>query len=157
MSTLADELLNDFEDSGSEGEPETENGGLFPEADGHAPTTNGNRESMELDGDEEDVSEDEDMTGAGIAIDALDDEEATKAKVEKMQLGGVDDVRSVAGLMKTLEPVLEVSTFSFPAPFSEQRFTSPICTSPDIFRAPTEDIIFPEPTAGPADDAHRLD
>ncbi|KAL5349433.1 U4/U6-U5 snRNP complex subunit prp31 [Pseudogymnoascus australis] len=107
MSTLADELLNDFEDSGSEGEPETENGGLFPEADGHAPTTNGNGESMELDGDEEDVSEDEDMTGAGNAIDALDDEEATKAKVEKMQLGGVDDVRSVAGLMKTLEPVLE--------------------------------------------------
>ncbi len=103
MSTLADELLNDFEDSGSEGEPE--NGGLFPEADGHAPTTNGNGETME-----QDVSEDEDMTGAGNAIDVMDDEEATKAKVEKMQLGGVDDVRSVAGLMKTLEPVLEVST-----------------------------------------------
>lgn len=110
MSTLADELLNDFEDSGSEGEAETENGGLFPEADGHAPTTNGNGETMELDGDEEDVEEDEDMTGAGNAIDVMDDEEATKAKVEKMQLGGVDDVRSVAGLMKTLEPVLEVST-----------------------------------------------
>ncbi|KFZ01205.1 hypothetical protein V501_10137, partial [Pseudogymnoascus sp. VKM F-4519 (FW-2642)] len=116
MSTLADELLNDFEDSGSEGEAETENGGLFPEADGHAPTTNGNGETMELDGDEEEMEEDEDMTGAGNAIDVMDDEEATKAKVEKMQLGGVDDVRSVAGLMKTLEPVLEVSTPPFPTP-----------------------------------------
>ena len=84
------------------------------------------------------------------AIDTLDDEEATKAKVEKMQLGGVDDVRSVAGLMKTLEPVLEVST-PLPSPFSEQRFTSSICTSPDFFRAPTEDIIFPESTGRPAD------
>ncbi|KFY25196.1 hypothetical protein V493_04763, partial [Pseudogymnoascus sp. VKM F-4281 (FW-2241)] len=118
MSTLADELLNDFEDSGSEGEPE--NGGLFPEAEGHAPTTNGNGETMELDGDEEDMSEDEDMTGAGNAIDVLDDEEATKAKVEKMQLGGVDDVRSVAGLMKTLEPVLEKISYFQNLPADQQ-------------------------------------
>jgi U4/U6 small nuclear ribonucleoprotein PRP31 len=108
MSTLADELLNDFEDSGSEGEPES--GDLFPEAEGHAPTINGNGGTMELDGDEEDVEEDEDMTGTGNEIDVMDNEEVTKAKVEKMQLGGVEDVRSVAGLMTTLEPVLEVST-----------------------------------------------
>ena len=44
----------------------------------------------------------------------VEDEEETKAKIEKMQLGGVDDVRSVAGLMRTLEPVLEVSILSFP-------------------------------------------
>ena len=108
MSTLADELLNDFEDSGSEGEPES--GDLFPEAEGHAPIANGNGGSMELDGDEEEVEEDEDMAETGNELDVMDDEEVTKAKVEKMQLGGVDDVRSVAGLMKTLEPVLEVST-----------------------------------------------
>ncbi|OBT54788.1 hypothetical protein VE04_05620 [Pseudogymnoascus sp. 24MN13] len=120
MSTLADELLNDFEDSGSEGEAETENGGLFPEADGHAPTTNGNGETMELDGDEEEMEEDEGMTGAGNAIDVMDDEEATKAKVEKMQLGGVDDVRSVAGLMKTLEPVLEKISYFQNLPADKQ-------------------------------------
>lgn len=114
MSTLADELLNDFEDSGSEGE--AENGGLFPEHDeattglAHAPKVNAHGGRMELDGDEDEVEEDEEMTGTA-EIDELDDEEATKAKVEKMQLAGVDDVRSVAGLMKTLEPVLEVSTF----------------------------------------------
>lgn len=113
MSTLADELLNDFEDSGSEGEPENDD--LLPEADGPAPTTNGNGATMELDGDEEDVEEDEDMTGTGDVADEVDDEETTKAKVEKMQLGGVDDVRSVAGLMKTLEPVLEVSRATRPS------------------------------------------
>ncbi|TAQ87912.1 hypothetical protein B7494_g3751 [Chlorociboria aeruginascens] len=114
MSTLADELLQDFEDSGSEGD---QNEGLFPDnsepklgLNGHSTGTNG---SMELDGDEEEVDYDEEMSGMNDAVEA-EDEEETKAKVEKMQLGGVDDVRSVAGLMKTLEPVLEVSTSLFP-------------------------------------------
>jgi U4/U6 small nuclear ribonucleoprotein PRP31 len=117
MSTLADELLQDFEDSGSEGE-EQQNEGLFPDREeaklasglnGHA--TNG---GMELDGDEEEVDGDEEMAGMNGVSKDVEDEEETKAKIEKMQLGGVDDVRSVAGLMKTLEPVLEVSTLSSP-------------------------------------------
>jgi U4/U6 small nuclear ribonucleoprotein PRP31 len=66
---------------------------------------------MELDGDEEEVDEDADMAGVNDTAVDVEDEEETKAKVEKMELGGVDDVRSVAKLMKTLEPVLEVSTF----------------------------------------------
>ena len=61
----------------------------------------------------EDVDEDEEMVGAQISELDVEDEEEAKAKVEKMQLGGVDDVRSVAGLMKTLEPVLEVSTHPY--------------------------------------------
>ncbi|CAF9941248.1 U4/U6-U5 snRNP complex subunit prp31 [Imshaugia aleurites] len=114
MSTLADELLNDFEDSGSEGESEQQNG--FLQNDATPPTNNGRAQategSMILDGDEEDVSEDDDAAigganATGAAADVEDEEEA-KAKVEKMQLGGVNDVRSVAGLMKTLEPVLQV-------------------------------------------------
>lgn len=137
MSTLADELLNDFEDSGSEGEDQ-ENGGFLQNDDsqtglnGHAKSLN--HDGMELDGDEEEV-EDAEMGGVGgDAIEPPDDEEEAKAKVEKMQLGGVDDVRSVAGLMKTLEPVLEVSHFPFliPQPFetgSLHLFGS--CNSPD--------------------------
>lgn len=123
MSTLADELLQDFEDSGSEGE-EQQDGGLFPDQDdtksglngtGTAPGANG---SMELDGDEEEVDDDAEMAGMNTsAVDAEDDEEVAKAKVEKMQLGDVDDVRSVAGLMKTLEPILEVSTSQFPVSY----------------------------------------
>ena len=54
------------------------------------------------------------MTGINDSGIDVEDEEETKAKVEKMELGGVDDVRSVAKLMKTLEPVLEVSTSYFP-------------------------------------------
>lgn len=112
MSTLADELLNDFEDSGSEGGEEQRDGFLQDDASplaansqAHAPES-----SMILDGDEEDVDEDNEMDGApatGTAAD-IEDEEVTKAKVEKMQLGGVNDVRSVAGLTKTLEPILQV-------------------------------------------------
>lgn len=117
MSTLADELLQDFEDSGSEGEDQ-QNGGLFADEDdskaglnGHASSgTGANGGGMELDGDEEEVDEDEEMAGMNdAAVDRPEDEEEAKAKVEKMQLGGVNDVRSVASLMKTLEPVLEVS------------------------------------------------
>ena len=117
MSTLADELLNDFEDSGSEGESEQQNG--FHQDDATPPQTTGRAQapegSMVLDGDEEDVSEDEEAalggTSATGAVADLEDEEEAKAKVEKMQLGGVNDVRSVAGLMKTLEPVLQVCAF----------------------------------------------
>ena len=117
MSTLADELLNDFEDSESEGEGVQRDGffqdGASPSAlDGQVNAPEG---SMILDGDEEKVDDEEDTNGI-LTIDAVanvEDEEEAKAKVEKMQLGGVNDVRSVAGLMKTLEPVLEVCGFSF--------------------------------------------
>jgi len=109
MSTLADELLNDFEDSGSEGEgekEEQENGGLFPDNENRASHLIKENGGMELDGDEEDV--DEEMAEMNTKDD-IEDEEETKAKVEKMHLGDVDDVRSVAGLMKKLEPILKVS------------------------------------------------
>lgn len=116
MSTLADELLNDFEDSGSEGDGDQQNGLLQdgpspPAANGHhAPEG-----SMVLDDDEENVDSDDEMEGTqgDRAVADAEDEEEAKAKVEKMQLGGVNDVRSVAGLMKTLEPVLEVCTFVY--------------------------------------------
>jgi U4/U6 small nuclear ribonucleoprotein PRP31 len=54
-------------------------------------------------------AEEEVAARGNASTDAVDDEEDTKAKVEKMRLGTVRDVRSVAGLMKTLQPVLEVS------------------------------------------------
>ncbi|RKU41682.1 U4/U6-U5 snRNP complex subunit prp31 [Coniochaeta pulveracea] len=106
MATLADELLNDFEDTDEEAGNELDNdgpsNGLVRNQDGEA-LKNGDVDMA--DGDEE---EDGAMDG-GDGLDATDDPEETKAKVEKMQLGGVRDVRSVAHLMKTLEPVLEVS------------------------------------------------
>ena len=117
MSTLADELLNDFEDSVSEGEGEQQNG--FHQDDTTTPAINGRvqapEESMVLDGDEESMSEDEEALLGDVAASStaaeVEDEEEAKAKVEKMQLGRVNDVRSVAGLMKTLEPVLQVCAY----------------------------------------------
>jgi U4/U6 small nuclear ribonucleoprotein PRP31 len=143
MSTLADELLQDFEDSGSEGE-EQQKEGLFPDDDGA--TANGHKAAiasandgrMELDGDEEEVAEDEEMTGVNDSGIDVEDEEETKARVEKMELSGVDDVRSVAKLMKTLEPVLEVSASLYPTSYTLKRswFTLPFrvldLTSPTL-------------------------
>ena len=141
MSTLADELLQDFEDSGSEG-GEEQNDSLFPENEesknglnGHADALSGATGRMELDGDEEEVDEDQEMAGLNDSGLDVEDEEETKAKVEKLELGGVDDVRSVARLMKTLEPVLEVSNSLFPhsSLLEDLRFTSALwCISPDI-------------------------
>lgn len=121
MSTLADDLLKDFEDSGSENEDQQDN------EDGTSPTTNATSvEGMVLDGDEE-GSEDEDVLMNGNVKD-VDDEDEAKAKVEKMELGRVSDVRSVAGLMKTLEPVLEVS-FPCILTLAKSSFTSRVNTA----------------------------
>ncbi|QGI75649.1 hypothetical protein CEK25_000555 [Fusarium fujikuroi] len=129
MSTVADDLLNDFGSSGDEAEEEL-NDGLIKDEEATS-----NRDAMQLDGDAE-TRDDED---SDEGMNDREDSEATKVKVEKMQLGGVKDVRSVANLMQTLEPVLEVST----APFKPSRingrilmddsFTSVLLTdSPDV-------------------------
>lgn len=108
MATLADELLNDFEENGSEDEGEQQNrllqGSASPPAPNGHPRVNGST----LVDDEEEEDGDEEMVNGSNGLEDVGDEEETKAKVEKMQLGGVSDVRNVAGLMKTLEPVLEV-------------------------------------------------
>ena len=122
MASLADELLNDFEDSGSEnGE---QNG--FMDDDAEAPADLGIQRnhddmnvgpSMELDDDEEEPGEtEEELAAKGGKDEAIEDEEETKARVEKLKLGAVEDVRSVAGLMKQLQPVLEVSSSNNPHP-----------------------------------------
>ncbi|KAI1001307.1 U4/U6 small nuclear ribonucleoprotein [Podosphaera aphanis] len=105
MTTLAEELLQDFEDSGSEGY-ERENGEIYQNSQAMQGIVqpNGN---MELDGDEEDIDDDEQMAESTITAIDVEDEEDMKAKVEKMELGNVDDVRSVARKMKKIEPVLE--------------------------------------------------
>jgi len=108
MSTLADELLNDFEDNGSEDESEQQNGFLQDSASPPGPNGHQRVHGSALGDDMEEDDEDEEMLNGSNGMEDAQDEEETKAKVEKMQLGGVSDVRNVAGLMKTLEPVLEV-------------------------------------------------
>ncbi|GAB1316840.1 U4/U6-U5 snRNP complex subunit prp31 [Madurella fahalii] len=109
MSTLADELLQDFEGSGSEAGGDEHDDGLFGEAGLSAGShTNGQDTAMEEARDEdEDEDEDADMTDGPDGNTPLGADDDAKAKIEKMQLGGVHDVRTVASLMKTLAPVLE--------------------------------------------------
>ncbi|KAI0484768.1 pre-mRNA splicing factor [Xylariaceae sp. FL0804] len=101
MSTLADELLQDFEDSGSENGDEKND----VELQGHSPAANGDG-GMMLDGDEEDPDGDEEMAGMD-GIDLPDDEDEAKAKVEKMHLGHVKDIRKITTVMDRLEPLLK--------------------------------------------------
>ncbi|KAK7924536.1 U4/U6 small nuclear ribonucleoprotein [Apiospora marii] len=116
MSTLADELLQDFEESGSENGDEQNDLGLAGDSAATKGDNDGNNKDddddddndddggMVLDGDEEALDDqDEEMGG----IDPLEDEDEAKAKVEKMQLGDVKDVRKVSTVMDRLEPLLK--------------------------------------------------
>lgn len=94
MSTVADDLLNDFGSSGDEASDHEQQDDNPVET-----ATNGNHDSMDVDGQENNSKD-----------GGSDDEDGDEMKnVDKMQLGGVNDVRSVAKLMETLTPVLEVS------------------------------------------------
>ncbi|KAK3694679.1 hypothetical protein B0T22DRAFT_78449 [Podospora appendiculata] len=113
MSTLAEELLQDFEDdSGSEAGGD-EHGDGFPGDSGRLNGLHDNDDAAMDDGepfvDDGGYGDDDGSTSArDEAMGGVDsDADEAKAKVEKMQLGGVRDVRAVAGLMKTLLPVLE--------------------------------------------------
>ncbi|KAI1375556.1 pre-mRNA splicing factor [Hypoxylon crocopeplum] len=108
MSTLAAELLQDFEDSGSENGDEQNDTGLDLDGPAVGPSAIHDDGAMVLDGDEEEPDEDEEMGGMnGNAIEPLEDEEAAKAKVEKMQLGGIKDIRKVTTVMDRLDPLLK--------------------------------------------------
>jgi U4/U6 small nuclear ribonucleoprotein PRP31 len=108
MATLADELLNDFEDDRDE--TNDQENGFHDEAgdqrdEVHASTDYHDGDEAEMEDADEEIAAAQDSN----TLDTADDEEETKAKIEKMRLGGIRDVRNVAGLMKLLEPVLEVS------------------------------------------------
>lgn len=128
MTTIAEDLLNDFE-SDDENEEEQQNGELFADhgysdeglVDPSSKMTGAPHGGhMELEGDEE-QQDDEDPDAAApshLKMEDAEDEEEAKARIEKMQLASVSDVRSVAGLMRQLEPVMEVSK---PTPYARRR------------------------------------
>ncbi|KAK4449419.1 hypothetical protein QBC34DRAFT_404875 [Podospora aff. communis PSN243] len=103
MSTLADELLQDFEGSGSDAGDDDCDDDLYGLSNGDHGS--GDMLMEEYKDDDDELNADDAM--GGVDGDTLDDDEDAKAKIEKMQLGAVRDVRTVASLMKTLTPVLE--------------------------------------------------
>lgn len=124
MATVADELLNDFEDSGSENEeertgddaPADSTGSEAQNGSNEAPVIQRREEGIEYDGDEDNPADavPDDDAPSHLNMEDAEDEEETKARVEKMELKAVNDVRSVAVLMRQLNPVVEVSLPSIP-------------------------------------------
>ncbi|RKF83528.1 U4/U6 small nuclear ribonucleoprotein Prp31 [Golovinomyces cichoracearum] len=127
MSTLAYELLQDFEDSDSDGEDQKQNREGLVDHDLTANSSGNayqdmNGDSMELDGDEEEVdNEDKITTERGSTTLDLQDEDYMKANVEKMELGSVDDVRIVARKMKKIEPALERIAYYQSLPLDKEK------------------------------------
>ncbi|KAI0025462.1 pre-mRNA splicing factor [Xylariomycetidae sp. FL0641] len=125
MATLADELLQDFEDSGSEnGDYQNDAPSELNHAtDGASASAFDSHQNggMLLDGDEEEPDEDEEMSGVnGAGVNPMDDEETAKATVEKMQLGAVKNVRKVTSLMDRLDPLLKDIAHHESKPLSQQ-------------------------------------
>lgn len=116
MSSVAEDLLNDFGGSGDEAD-DFEQDGLAPIDEG-AGEDKADDDAMQVDGAKGDAAADGSDDAAQDAA-ADDDEanvdggvsEAQKARVDKMKLGAVNDVRKVASLMQTLEPILKVRYF----------------------------------------------
>lgn len=100
MSTLADELLQDFEDSGSENGERVEDDG----EDDTAAIMGLSGGDVPMD-DTDLVSSDDDDDAMGGVHDDGDDDEA-KGKADKN--GKSNDLRSATSLVKTLDSVLEV-------------------------------------------------
>lgn len=99
MTSLADELLNDFEDDAG---AEIEAGAG---AEGDAKPQDSDKSGNVAANDEE---RDNDETMDNVNETEKTEGESAKDKIEKMHFAEVGDVRSVARLMKTLEPVLNV-------------------------------------------------
>lgn len=105
MATVADELLADFDDSGSEHE-EAENANAQDDVQQQAAEEEAdNAMQLDLDGEGE-------ISKPGADAEA---EQEAKARISKMQFSKIKDVRSVAVLLDKLEPVLEVSHARPPA------------------------------------------
>ncbi|KAI5285049.1 U4/U6-U5 snRNP complex subunit prp31 [Ascosphaera aggregata] len=124
MATLADELLNDFEDeSGSDIERDEEEEGLE-----HGLKDSGLRETSATaasEGDEDDEMADEEREyaeeGRRLANVKTAEEESTE--FEKMQLAGVSDIQNVARLMKKIRPILEKISYYKSLPPEKQSTT----------------------------------
>jgi U4/U6 small nuclear ribonucleoprotein PRP31 len=118
MTTYADELLADLMSDGS-GASDSE----APSDEEAAFEAGISVKPMEVDERNQDEDEDEDddeaemseegmrlvAAGGGSAVANAEDEDEARAMVAKMKhMGGINDIRSVSGLMKSLKPVLEV-------------------------------------------------
>ena len=109
MATIAEELLNDFDDLGSEGEEEQQDDFNEYANTSRTAAISPDVAGVGMDVDVKEQGEDGSNEKLLNGIEEADDAEEAKDQVEKMQLRGFSDVRSVTTLKKSLEPVIEVS------------------------------------------------
>jgi U4/U6 small nuclear ribonucleoprotein PRP31 len=106
MATLADELQADFLDLESDEENEDQ------EQDNDEDNLNG-KDSGDTAMDEDDAEDEEggdQQDKVNRALDEAEDQDEAKSRIDKINLKGVSDFKSVATLWKSLSPVLEVRT-----------------------------------------------
>lgn len=101
MSTLADELLQDFEDSGSDTAGIAED----DDEDNTAALMGLDEGDLRMDGTDLLSSDEDDEMGGVDDAHNPDEEKTTRVEI----LGKAADIRSAASLIKTLDVVLEVS------------------------------------------------
>lgn len=165
MTTIAEDLLNDFE-SDDENDDEQQNGELFADHGysdeglvdpGSKMTGAPNGDHMELEGDEEqhDDADPDAAAPSHLKMEDAEDEEEAKARIEKMQLASVSDVRSVAGLMRQLEPVMEVSEPQLPVQDEEPPSFTAYEYSPNTLALLAENRALQDSPAREADHQHR--
>ncbi|KAI9670570.1 MAG: U4/U6-U5 snRNP complex subunit prp31 [Alyxoria varia] len=108
MATLADELENDFAASGSEDEGSPINDSDSQEGVGDE---SGAADGANLRGPmERDEEEDTEMLDESGNIKEAEEEKAARLKSVKRQQGAGSDMQSVGNFMRSMDPVLEVST-----------------------------------------------
>ncbi|ERT01267.1 hypothetical protein HMPREF1624_02509 [Sporothrix schenckii ATCC 58251] len=105
MSTLADELLQDFEDSGSENGERVEDDG----EDNTAAIMGLSGGDVPMDDTDLVSSDDDDDAMGGVNEDDEGDDEETNGKADKN--GKPNDLRSATSLVKTLDSILEKIKF----------------------------------------------
>jgi U4/U6 small nuclear ribonucleoprotein PRP31 len=110
MATIADDLLADLlEDDEEEYEDDEEQDG----EDSNKEDGDSAKGSPTMDLDDDDDNADPTVAASDQSLKAVteaEDVEEAQAQVEKINFAAIKDIASVARLLKTLKPVLEVST-----------------------------------------------
>jgi hypothetical protein len=153
MASIADELLNDFESDNDEDENQDSFEGHLATHSILRPADAELNAAMELDPDDEEEADDDNEQPPAANVQDTETEEEARARVEKMDLAAVGDVRSVASLIKTLQPLLDVSISELLLLF-ETLFTTNK-HSPDAWTL-TENRPLPDSPTRPADQERRI-
>lgn len=131
MATLADELQNDFADSGSERGDEDENE-VANKVTGLAPKSVFDSLYEEDEDDNMEANEDGDIEPKETLLDEAEEEEEARLQAETASQRDHKDMRGVASFMKSMEPILEVSTVRHPQPHTQETISlHPSNFSPD--------------------------